>query len=196
MLAGLYADVGRLNEAAEEVDSLAVDRFRIIPRDWAFPLAIRYLAETCAQLADRKRALQLLPEIQLYRSQLLVVTQGSSIEAAADRSLGQLYAVLGRFDEADLHYRDAERLEKSMGFVPLAVRTRYWRARLLADSNDPDARQQAMTLLDDAHSVACSLGMKLLAKQANEFRGLLRDNSKHPHRFDINRRSGDHPGLG
>jgi tetratricopeptide (TPR) repeat protein len=107
MLAGLYADTGLLDEAAAEFERLASDRYAVIPRDWGFPLAIWHLAETCAQLGDVTRAAELLPEVVPYHGQLLVVTIGTSIEGAADRSLGQLYELIGRVDDADRHYEAA-----------------------------------------------------------------------------------------
>jgi hypothetical protein len=123
MLAALYADLGRLDEAVEQLDAFATDNFAVIPRDWGFPLAIRYLAETCAQLGDRRRAARLLPAVEPYRGQVLVATLGTSIEAAADRSLGQLYGLVGPPDDANQHFQSAYCLETSMGFAPLAART-------------------------------------------------------------------------
>ena len=131
MLAALHADLGHLDAAAEGFDALAASNFAAIPRDWSFPLAVRYLPEICAQLGDSQRVAQLLPEVEAYRGQLLVVNVGTSIEGAADRSLGQLYALLDRHREADRHFESAYRLETSMGFAPLSARTRYWHARLL-----------------------------------------------------------------
>ena len=103
-----------------------------------------------------------------YRRQLLVVTIGTSIEGAADRCLGQLYAVLGRVEEADRHYSAAIRLEESMSFAPLAARTRYWQARLLGQSTSLDDRRRAAGLLLEAQSTASQLGMVLLQQQASD----------------------------
>jgi class 3 adenylate cyclase/DNA-binding SARP family transcriptional activator len=168
MFAGLCADIGELDEAAKQLDALAADRFRAVPRDWAFPLAIRYLAEICAQLGDAERAAQLLPEVEPYSGQMLVVTLGTSIEGAADRSLGQLHEALGRFDDAERHYQAAFRMEESLGFAPLAARTRFWQARLLARSANRSKRQRAVDLLKATDASAANLGMSLLLRQASE----------------------------
>jgi DNA-binding SARP family transcriptional activator/class 3 adenylate cyclase/tetratricopeptide (TPR) repeat protein len=173
MRTALCADIGWLDDAAEQLDALAADRFAVIPRDSAFPLAIRYLAETCAQLADGKRAAEMLPEVQPYSGQLLVVALGTSIEGAADRSLGQLYGLLGRVDDADRHFEAARRLEDSMGFAPLAARTRYWHARLLAQSGNTDDRRRARSLLTATQSTTTALGMPLLHQQASQLHELL-----------------------
>jgi tetratricopeptide (TPR) repeat protein len=168
MLAGLYADTGCLDQAATEFERLALDRFAVLPRDWAFPLAIRYLAETCAHLGDITRAAELLPEVVPYQGQLLVVTIGTSIEGAADRSLGQLYELIGRVDDADRHYQAAWQLEDAMGFRALAARSRYWHGRLLARSADLRERRRARAVLDAARSTAATLGMSLLSQQIND----------------------------
>ena len=171
MLAGLNAELGRLDQAAEQLDTLAADNFAAVPHDWAFPLAIRYLAETCAWLGDLPRAAQVLVEAEPYQGQLLVVTVGTSIEAAADRSLGQLYSLLGRSDDANQHFESAYELETSLGFVPLAARTRYWHARHLAQTPTADHhRSQALSHLAETQASASTLGMALLEHQADQLR--------------------------
>jgi DNA-binding SARP family transcriptional activator len=104
MMAGLCADAGYLDEAVMQFSKLVANRFAAIPRESTFPLAIRYLAEICAQLSIAEPAVELLSEVEPYSGQLLVVDRGTSIEAAADRSLGQLYGLLDRFDDADRHF--------------------------------------------------------------------------------------------
>ncbi|MBO0728851.1 MAG: AAA family ATPase, partial [Acidimicrobiaceae bacterium] len=168
MFAALWADLGRLDQAGERLDLLAADDFAAIPRDWAFPLAVRYLPELCAQLDDSRRAAQLLPVVEPYRGQLLVVTIGTSIESAADRSLGQLYALLGRFDDASRHFDAAFQLETGMGFAPLAARTRFWHGRLMAQSGRGD-RRRCRSLLEDASRAAAELGMATLQRQAADW---------------------------
>jgi DNA-binding SARP family transcriptional activator len=184
MLAGIYADTGRLGQAAIEFEKLAPDRFALIPRDWAFPLAIRYLAETCIRLGDATRAAQLLPEVEPYDGQILLVTIGTSIEAAADRSLGQLYELLGRVDDADRHYQAAWQLEDAMGFAALAARSRYWHGRLLARSADLHDRSRACGLLEAAQSTTAALGMSLLDQQIKELYPALSDPRRRPHGTD------------
>jgi DNA-binding SARP family transcriptional activator/tetratricopeptide (TPR) repeat protein len=162
MLAALRADLGQSGDAAERLDRLAANNFAAIPRDWTFPLAVRYLPETCALLGDRSRAAQLLPEVEAYRGQLLVVVTGTTIEGAADRSLGQIYALLDRFEQADSHFEAAHHLETSMGFAALAARTRYWHGRLVEHAPNRLRRQR----LAEAQHVAAELGMFQLQRQA------------------------------
>jgi DNA-binding SARP family transcriptional activator len=176
ILAGLLADVDRLDEAAEHFEALAPDGFSIVPRDYSFPLAIRYLAETCAQLGDTTRGAELLPEIDPYSGQMLIVSLGTTIEGAADRSLGQLYGLIGRIDDAERHFENAWRLEDAMRFPALAARSRYWHARLLARSQDPSKREKAIALLQNTQEVTSQLGMALLHQQASKLSTSLHGN--------------------
>lgn len=168
MLAGLHADLDHRDEAEEQLEKLAPNGFAIIPRDWAFPLAIRYLAELCIRLRDRERAAQLLPEVEPYTGQVLVVTLGTSIEGAADRSLGQLYWILNRPEEASRHFEAAWRLEDSMGFEPLAARSRYWHALYLSQTGDANDRIWALDLVRTAQATSSALNMATLDRQLGE----------------------------
>jgi tetratricopeptide (TPR) repeat protein len=178
MLAGLLADVGRLEEASGHFEALAPDGFSVVPRDYAFPLALRYLAETCVHLDDTSRAAELLPEAAPYSGQMLIATLGTSIEGAADRILGQLYGLVGQIDDAERHFEMAWRLEDSMRFPALAARSRYWHARLLAQAQDPNKRVQAFALLENTQKVTSQLGMALLHQQANNLAKSLHKNQR------------------
>jgi tetratricopeptide (TPR) repeat protein len=168
MLPGLLADIDQLEESFEQFEALAPNGFSVLPRDYTFPLAIRYLAETCAQLGDTARAAQLLPEVEPYSGQMLIIALGTSIEGSADRALGQLYGLVGRIDDAERHFEKAWRLEDAMRFPALAARSRYWHARLLAVSQDPVRRHNAVALLQSTQEVTSRLGMARLHQQANE----------------------------
>jgi hypothetical protein len=168
MMAGVCAEAGYLDEAQTQFENLAADHFYVVPRDSAFPLAIRHLAETCARLGTAEPAADLLPEVEPYSGQLLVVDRGTSIEGSADRSLGQLYGLLERFDDADGHFDAACRFEESMGFAALAARTRFWHALLLGRTGRAADRSRAVALLLAARSTADKLGMRLLYRRANE----------------------------
>ena len=137
-----------------------------LPRDHSTPLAVRYLPEVCRQVSHGPAARTLLAHVKPWAGQLLVVTLGSSIEGAADRSIGHLLATLGLLDEADAAYRSAAQLELAVGFRPLAARTHYWHARMLLERGSRGDRELAEELLKDVISVTRELGMDLLAQQA------------------------------
>jgi hypothetical protein len=165
MLAGALADADERSQAAAELDRLLTKCDSPIPRDFSAPLAVRYLPEVCRQVGDAHGATTLLAHIAPWARQLLVVTLGTSIEGASDRSIGHLLTTLGRFDEADAAYRSAARLELSAGFRPLAARTHHWHARMLLERRDPGDRENAAELLNDVITVTRDLGMNLLGEQ-------------------------------
>jgi class 3 adenylate cyclase/tetratricopeptide (TPR) repeat protein len=175
VLAGLYADVGRLDDAQRELYALADKNFASLPRDGFFQLAIRYLAETCCQLHETTLAQSLLEEVEPYAGQVLLVSLGTSVEAAADRSLGQLYWTVGRLDDAERAFSAARQLEHKIGAPPLAARTCYWHAKILTADGTSQVKPRVELLLDETVDTSETFGMALLNRQARELRGTLED---------------------
>ena len=167
MLAGALADAGDHEQAAAELDELTAGGSSGLPHDFTVALAVRHLPEACRQLGDVPRAEALLPVIAPWTGQLLVVTMGTSIEGASDRSIGHLQATLGRFDEAVAAYAEGARLERAAGFSSLATRTDYWHARALLDRDANGDRVRARHLLGHVVTIATELGMGRLAEQAH-----------------------------
>lgn len=137
-------------------------------------LAVRHLAEACRLLGARHIAAELLPHVEPWSGQLLLVLPGVSIEGAADRAIAHLLAVLGRLDEADAAYTSAAALERAARFPPLLARTEYWHARGLLERDRPGDRERATTLLDEVVEITDHLGMRLLHQQATDLSDQLR----------------------
>ncbi|MEP6665798.1 MAG: hypothetical protein ABJA81_05065 [Nocardioidaceae bacterium] len=166
MLADALADDGHRQEASEHLGRLLDDRPSRFLDDSAAALAIRHLTEACRHLDDTARASAMLPHVEPWAGQLLVIMFGTSIEGASDRAIGHLLSTIGRLDEADAAYTRAADLENSAGFPPLVARTRYWHARMLLQRDAPGDRQRALALLDNVIDITDQLGMKRLATQA------------------------------
>jgi tetratricopeptide (TPR) repeat protein len=166
MLAGALADADQQAEAAIELDRILVRVDSPLPAGHSAPLAVRYLPEVCRQLNDTSVAATLLPHVEPWAGQLLVVTIGTSIEGAADRSIGHLLTTLGRLDEADAAYTAAAELERSAAFRPLVARTQYWHARMLLERRAKGDVARAHALLRDVSAVTGELGMQRLGQQA------------------------------
>ncbi len=164
--ASARAALGQLDAARALFDELARDDFSALPRDWAWQLSLRHLAETCALLGSAEGARQLEPHIAAYSGQLLVAFGMAAIEGAADRALGQVLATQGRLDEALDCYARALVLEEGFGATALASRTRYWWARALLERSAPGDRDRAQTLASECVSVTSSLGMAHLESSA------------------------------
>jgi tetratricopeptide (TPR) repeat protein len=170
MLASALAHADRVDEAAELFGPLIDHEPSGFATDFASALSIRYLSETCRQFGDANRAAKLLPHLEPWAGQLLVVVYVSTVEAASDRCIGHLLATLGRYDEADAAYARAAAVERSAGFLPLLARTEYWHARALYERGAPGDGQRARALLDEVVEISDRIGMRLLAKQARTWR--------------------------
>ena len=168
MLAGALADMGRTDEAAAELDRLRPEFEDGFQHLYGGPLAVRHVSTVCRQLQDVRLADELLTHVLPYGGMMLALY--TSIEGAADRSVGHLLATLGRYDEADGSYTSAAELERSAGFPPLLARTEYWHARALLERDAPGDRERAAGLLDEAIEIASRLRMQLLCSQASELR--------------------------
>ncbi len=172
MLASALADAGQRAEAAAVLDGIDLEVVFNTPR-FGKPVAVRYLAESCRLLDDRRLAEALLPLLEPWSGQILLVSPGSSIDGAADRSLAHVRAVLGRWGEADTYYAAAARLERTAGFPPHLARTEYWHARSLLERDAPGDRHRASALLDEVIEIGGRLGMRLLHQQAVALRASL-----------------------
>ena len=95
MLVGALADAGEHTEASMGLHTLLDDPLTGFPAQ-ASSLAIRHLTEACRVLGDSDRAKALLPHVEPWAGQLLVVPVGTSIEGASDRSIGHLLVTRSR----------------------------------------------------------------------------------------------------
>jgi tetratricopeptide (TPR) repeat protein len=166
MLASVLAEVGELDDAATELQRLVPRLERGFSHLYASPVAIRYVAEACSRLGDRSLADRLIRHIEPWSGTLLVVN--TTIEGAADRSLGHLLAIVGRLDDAIDAYAAAGELERRAEFPPLYARTGYWHARALVERDDPGDRERAAALVSETTEISGRFGMRLLHQQAVE----------------------------
>jgi hypothetical protein len=158
------AAVGRTADATARLEELGADKFRGLADDHQRPHALRWLAEAIARLHHGELAQALLPIAEPYAGLLLVGSGITSVEAAADRVLGQLLTTVGDRDAAAAHYTAAEDLERRLGFEALALRTRAWSAaQLVADAG---TRAEGRDLADATAARATDLGMAMLAREA------------------------------
>jgi hypothetical protein len=169
MLATALADAGQRAEAAAVLDRIDLEVVFNTPR-FGKPLAVRHLAEACRLLDDANLAAALLPHLEPWSGQILLVNPGSSIDGAADRSLGHVHAVLGRFAQADARYAAATELERRAELPTHLARTEYWHARLLLERDGPGDRERADSLLDDVVEITGAIGMANLHRQAIDVR--------------------------
>jgi hypothetical protein len=90
----------------------------------------------------------------------------ASVEAAADRSLGQVLLVLGRHDEAVERLANAEAAERLLGADALAPRSAYWHARARLARRAEGDTERARSIVQAVREDAGRLGMVQLGRDA------------------------------
>jgi tetratricopeptide (TPR) repeat protein len=171
MLATVDAAAGRTESSLGHVRELRARR-SLTDLGGAAPLTLRHLAEVAAHLGvgepgggpSAEMAAELLPILSGYEGQMLVSLGGLTVDAAADRALGQALLALGRHDEAVRRLTSARDLERSFGADALAARTTYWLAHTRLERADPGDAEAARRLLDETASVTRRLGMAGLGR--------------------------------
>lgn len=165
-LALVHMELGRLDAAREEFETVAQAGFADLPRDANWLIAVTLLAEVCGSLGDAARARDLYGMLEPYAGRNVVVGRGSSCNGSASRLLGILAATMGESEVAERHFADAQAMHERMGTRPWKARTQVARAEmLLARGEDGDAAA-ARELLAEAIDCAAELGMVSLADRA------------------------------
>ncbi len=142
LLAGLYADLGRLDDARAAFERFAADGFGTIARAGYWLPAMASLAEVCAALGDSSRAAVLYTLLLPYAGRTVVVNRADACEGAVARHLGLLAGTMGRFAEADRHLTDAAALNARLGARLLVAHTeRDHAAMLVRRGGDGDAER-------------------------------------------------------
>jgi DNA-binding SARP family transcriptional activator len=156
-LAHIHARLGRLADARAAVHELAPDDFAAVPFDQEWFFGMSLLTETAVRLeeGDAAAALyrQLLPWSALHASDHPEGYRGS-----LSRDLGQLAALLERWDDAERHFEDALAMNAKAGALPWLAHTQADYARMLRARGGDDDR--ADELLSAAHATYEALGMQ------------------------------------
>jgi predicted ATPase len=178
-LAALYADDGRLADAAREITAATAAELRDFPRDNSWLPAVTLLADACAVVGDTRRAAPLYDILLPHAEQVVVAGVASACTGAVARPLGRLAATLGRWREAEQHFERALAMNRRLGGRPFVARTQYELAAMLVSAIDAgpataDASiARARELLDAAHASARNLGMTGLEARIDALRSRL-----------------------
>jgi tetratricopeptide (TPR) repeat protein len=158
-LALIYMEIGQLEEARAEFERLAEDNFSAMPHDSLWQTCLTYLAEVCDELGDAERA-QLLYDLLLPYAELTVIV-GNAIVClgATSRFLGQLASTLGRWDDAEEHFKHALDLNEKLGAKTCVAHTHYQYARMLMRRGERDDIIRASAMIDEALAIAQQIGM-------------------------------------
>ena len=171
VLADLYAELGREDEARAEFERFATSDFTELPFNEEWLLGMTLLADVCAALGDAPRSVTLYELLLPYR-ELHAVGQPEISFGAVARALGKLAATAGRFEQATRHFEAAIRLNQQSGARPWTAHARHDYARMLIARGD---RQKAHQQLAQALATYRELGMHSWADNT-----LARGNSTSP----------------
>jgi ABC-type branched-subunit amino acid transport system substrate-binding protein/tetratricopeptide (TPR) repeat protein len=163
--ANLCVELGRAEEAARLVASLAADDLGGIPRDGDWLLAVALLTETCGALGDRATA------AALYRLMSPLADRhvggwGEVPTGSLARYLGIAAVTLGRWGDAERHFEAALAGNARIGARPWLAHTQHDYARMLLARGRVGDAERAAVLLESAVVTARELGMEPLAAAA------------------------------
>jgi tetratricopeptide (TPR) repeat protein len=162
VLASVYFELGRREEAVSVFEELATNDFASLPRDEEWLFGMTLLAPVCEALGDERRAAFLYEALAPYgdRNALSVPEHAAG---SVSRSLGVLAAAIGRRDDAARHFEDALAMNARMGARPWVARTQHDYGRMLL-AHDPERGRELLERAADAYR---ALGMTAWAERAH-----------------------------
>jgi tetratricopeptide (TPR) repeat protein len=163
-LAAAYCELDRTDEARELFAAEAGTGFASLPYDSLWITGMRLWADVCSHLGDAGAAPALYERLAPFHGQ--VTFAPSALGGSVAHSLGSLVAVLGRFDEAEAHYREASGIYERLNSPYHLAAIKLDRARMLLRRDDPDP-DQARDLLTQAFELAGSVGNPTIARRAS-----------------------------
>ena len=164
-LALMQLAAGEPEAARTELHQLTANGLSRVRRDANWLATMTLLAEICAALGDEGSAPMLYELLAPYGDRCVVVGFASVCRSSISLQLGQLAALLGRWQAADQHFSAALTANRRIGARPALAHTRYRHARALLGRDRGDDRERALDLLDRAAQEAAALGMAGLAEE-------------------------------
>jgi DNA-binding CsgD family transcriptional regulator/tetratricopeptide (TPR) repeat protein len=167
MILTAEGSLGRLDEARALFDELAADDFAAFPKDNEWLFALTLLTEAAIALEDHDRAAVLYEQLAPYSG--LVALAASEVSVGpVSRPLGSLAALLGRYEEATMHFVDAIDRAQHMEARPWRAHAQYEYATMLAADGPAADRKHAIELLTSALPVCEDLGMTVLGDRVRD----------------------------
>ena len=154
----LLIQVGNLDEARTEFQSLARDEFAQVPRDWNWLASMFVLADICVDLGEAKHAEILYRLLAPYSARNAMLGWYHTYGSVAC-ALGRLAGLIGRLNEAEAHFETALAANTRIrATVPLA-HAECELAKLLLAGGEGDDAERAGVLIASAHRKADALNL-------------------------------------
>jgi class 3 adenylate cyclase/tetratricopeptide (TPR) repeat protein len=146
VLAMVYSETGRLDEARETVAELCRDRCAAIPRDFLFLITVGVVCIVLTEVQDAEAAAEVYGAA-IDDADAFVVVPGLAAGPLAS-FLPVTTTVLGRFDESEALYAHAYESARRAGATYTLNWTRQYEARTLLRRDAPGDRTRALELID------------------------------------------------
>jgi class 3 adenylate cyclase/tetratricopeptide (TPR) repeat protein len=167
MLALMYCELDRLDEARIAFQILAESGLRRIPRDNAWGPTMAIASIVCARLGDADQAAILYELLSPYDH--LIASHPLAWYGAFALHLGALSTTLGRYNDAEGHFSSAADIHERIAAPGALARTRLEWARMLLNRRHPGDPERARELLDRALATAREIGQANVERRAVEF---------------------------
>jgi class 3 adenylate cyclase/tetratricopeptide (TPR) repeat protein len=168
------AAASALAESGREVQARALvlaEDFQSVPWDWVWSGTMFSWASVCARLRIAERAGELYEILVPFADRLAV--SGVLVSGSVPSALGALATTLERYEQAEGHFAAATEIEERFGAPLLFARTRAGWARTLIARGQPEDRERAQRMLEQAEEVAEHLGGGFVTREVAECRGAL-----------------------
>lgn len=169
----VHCDLGRRDRARTLYDQLVRDELSSIRHDARWLLTLVCVAEVCLEMEDEQHAESLYLRLQPYQGRNLVVGHHMVNFGPADRYLGALAGLVGRWQDAEVHFAAALASCERQGAAPSLAETRYRWAVMLKRQGSPADHGRALDLLDAAQEGAARLAMGALLERITALRKLI-----------------------
>ena len=165
-LAMAYVEAGREAEARVQFEYLARDDFTALRRDWNWLATMAILSTLCVFIGDRERAARIYDLMLPYAERIAMIGWTEVCYGSVSRYLGNLAALLNRYDDAQRHYESAIAMNAKIGGRGWLAHSQQEYAAMLLERGDDEDRPRAKALNDQALAAADLLGMRTLQESA------------------------------
>lgn len=163
-LAQINCEAGRSERGRELYDEL-IANVRQLPEDEVWGNSVAALCEACCELGDKGNAQLLYDLVVPAQDRFFVLHFGMAILSSVARICGRLATLLGEWETAARHFREALQRERALGSPPLVARSELDFAKMLQARGRKRDRERAQRLLVSAAQTAGSLGMLQLERE-------------------------------
>jgi eukaryotic-like serine/threonine-protein kinase len=166
----LLIELGKLDEARTEFQSLARDEFAQVPRDWNWLASMFVLADICVDLGEARHAEILYQLLAPYSSRNAMLGWYHTYGSVAS-VLGRLAGMLGRLDEAARHFEMALAANARIRAAPSLAHTECELAKLLLARGEGYDIERARALIASAGHKAEALNLVRVKRKLERLTG-------------------------